>query len=445
MTGAGGVSRFAAAALAACSLAAAGSGSASAAVWHLVPSFGRHGVAGLPLREHREGTLLASGPGGSVFVGGYANGRRGALLLARMSAGGTLMRSFGDGGVSTVPTVYAFAQDAPRVLAYPAGGLAIVGLDRSDHLAVARIGPGGRPDRAFGHDGVADYGLPLHHGFAIVTAATVEPNGDILAAYQKEAPQPADEPAIPAGLGEGQIGLVRLLASGALDRSFGTGGFLQAPGPTPALAGYPGGGAGFACRQSLAPAGTLLLAYEQAVLPDSNAVEVPAVQQLGPTGADATGFGIAGAVFLPFVPMARNSTSSLCDGLYSLPGGAVEAAFGGEGQNSTGIDLFRFTATGAADSSFGTAGHVTLGAPVAALALAADGETFSAGVSGSALVLTGTLSDGSPDPALGGSRGERVAIGLSRSGEQQPTLEALPVNGMLTVRVGEELVRLVDK
>ena len=143
--------------------------------------------------------------------------------------------------------------------------------------------------------------------------------------------------------------------------------------------------------------------------------------------------------------MARNSTSSLCDGLFSLPGGAVEAAFGGEGQNSTGIDLFRFTAAGTADATFGTAGHVTLGAPVAALALAADGETFSAGISGSALVLTGTLSDGSPDPALGGGRGERVAIGLSRPGEQQPTLEVLPGDGTLTIRVGEELVRISDR
>ena len=134
---------------------------------------------------------------------------------------------------------------------------------------------------------MADYRLPVHHGFAIVTAATVEPNGDILAAYQREAPQPVNEPAIPAGLGEGQIGLVRLLASGALDRSFGSGGFLQAPGQTPVLAGYPGSGAGFACGQSLAPAGTLLLAYEQAVVPHGNAVEVPAVQELGPTGADA--------------------------------------------------------------------------------------------------------------------------------------------------------------
>jgi uncharacterized delta-60 repeat protein len=431
-------------ALAVGGLAAGAQGAvAQAASWHLDSSFGKRGVAGLPVRERDAGSLLTAGPQGSVFVGGYADRKKGAFLVARLSVSGRLVKSFGGGGVSTVPTVYAFPQDPPRMFALAGGRLLIVGLSRSDHFTVVRLTARGRPDRAFGHNGVAQYTLPDVHGFTVITAATVEPDGDILAVYQREVPQLVNEPRIPAGLGEGQIALVRLLPSGALDRSFGKGGFLDAPGETPALGGYPGSGVGWACEQTIAPDGSLLLAYEQAFVPNDDGAENPAVQELGPTGADASGYGEHGASYLPFVPKTKEASSSLCDGLFARPGGAVEAAFGGEGQDSTMIDLFRFTPTGAPDPTFGTSGHTTLDTPVAALALAPAGETFSAGTSGSALVVGGTLASGAPDPALGGGRGERFAVNLPGGGANgQPSLELLPGNDSLSVRVGEDIVRV---
>ena len=394
---------------------AAGVTPAAASSWHLQTSFGRQGVAGLPLREHGAGTLLAAGPQGSLFVGGYAHSRPGAFLLARMSSAGALVRSFGSGGVSQVPALYAFTQDPPRIFALAGGGLMIVGLDHADHLVAVRLTAGGLPDRSFGHAGVAQYAFARVHGFAVITAAAVQSNGDVLAVYQREAPQPVNEPAIPAGLGEGPIELVRLLPSGALDRSFGVGGFLQAAGRTPALGGYPGNGSGWACAQTLTPAGSLLLAYEQAIVPAGNLAEVPAVQQLAPSGADAPGFGQQGAVYLPFVPKSAQSTSSLCDGVFALPGGEVEAAFGGEGANSTKVDLFRFTAAGTLDPTFHASGYTTLAAPVAALAPGPAGEVFSAALSGGSLVLGGTLASGLPDPGAGRRQGralrQRAAAG----------------------------------
>jgi hypothetical protein len=418
---------------------------AHSASWHLDRSFGRRGVAGLPLREHARGTLLAPGPQGSVFVGGYANRRKGAFLVARLSASGRLVKSFGSGGVSTVPAIYAFPQDPPRLFALPGGRLLIIGLDREDHLAAARLTARGRPDRAFGHSGVAQYALRGVHGFATVTAAADEPDGDLLAVYQREAAQPVNEPQIPRGLGEGQIELIRLLPGGALDRSFGEGGFLRAPGETPTLAGYPGTGAGWACEQTIDDDGSLLLAYEQAAAP-SNSAEVPAVEKLSPIGADFPGFGARGAVFLPFVPMAGGSSSELCDGLFSLPGGAVEAGFGGggDGTNSDLVELFRFTPAGDLDPSFRGSGYVTVGGPVSTLALARDGETFSAGISGDALVVGGTLADGAPDPALGASSGRRFATDLPRQGSNDRTVELLPGTHSMNIRVGEDLVRISD-
>ncbi len=419
---------------------------ALAATWHLDTAFGRHGVAGLPVREHGRGSLLAEGPQGSLYVGGFADHVKGAFLVARMSAAGTLVGSFGKGGVITVPQVYAFPQAPPRLFALPGGSLLVLGLDRADRLVAVRVSARGQLDPRFGHAGVASDQLAGVRGFALVTAATVERNGDVLAVYQREARQPVNEPAIPAGLGEGAIELVRLTPAGTLDGSFGHGGFLAAGGRTPTLAGYPGSGAGWACATAIAPDGSVLLAYEQAVVPGANGTELPAVQELGPTGADAAGFGGGGAVFLPFAPKLQQTTSLLCDGLFALPGDAVEASFGGEGQNSKLDDLFRFTPTGAEEPSFGTAGHTTLHVPVAALAPGGAGETLSAGTSGGALVVGGTLASGLPDPELGGAAGQRFAAGLPQqpSGQQAGTIELLPSASSVTVRVGEQLVRISD-
>ncbi len=417
---------------------------ASAGSWQLSSAFGRGGVAGLPLREHGAGTLLARGPQGSLFVGGYANRQPGSLLVTRISAAGRLVRGFGEGGVLTVPAVHAFAQDPPRLLAPADGGVLVVGLDGDDDLVAVRLSARGALVRSFGHDGVARYALSGVRGFAVITAAAVEPDGDLVAVYQHEVPQPVNEPGIPRGLGEGPIELVRLLPSGARDGSFGHGGALTVGGGTPVLAGYPGSGLGWACATTLAADGSILLAYEQAVLA-SGAGEAPAVQMLDPAGADAVGFGSAGAVFLPVAPKVGATTSSLCDGLFALPGGAVEASFGGEGPNSRQVDLFRFTAAGAADGTFDGSGHATLRAPVAALAVGAGGETFSAGTAGRALVVGGTLANGRPDPALGSS-GKRFAVSPSpgSGAGEPPTLELLAGASTLVVRVGEELVRLSD-
>ena len=429
-------------------VAACGASATHATPWHLVSTFGRHGVAGLPFREEAsdslyapgpgdEGSLLAPGPQGSLFVGGYANSKKGSFLVARMSARGKLVTSFGSSGVTVVPAIYAIPQQPPRMFALRAGKLLIVGFDRAGHLTAVRLTGRGQADRSFGHGGVAEYKLSDAHGPTILAAVAVESDGDILAVYQKEAPQSVNEPRIAEGLGEGAIHLVRLLPSGALDSSFGESGFLTAAGQTPALVGYPGSGGGWACAETIASDGVLLLAYEQAAVPNGAGGEFPAVQALGPTGGDAPSFGDHGAVYLPFTPDAN---SELCDGLFALPGGRVEAGFGGHGPNTPGVELFRFSPSGPLESAFGGSGHVTLSVPVAALALGGEGETFSVGTSGSELVVDGVLSSGTFDPALGGEKGERFAANLHRLNGD--TVEALPDSESVNVRVGEELVRL---
>jgi len=414
------------------------------ASWHLDSAFGKHGVAGLPVRETgpdslfpvagpgAEGTLLAPGPQGTLFAGGFADHKKGSFLIARLSARGSLVSKFGHGGVVTVPAIYSTPARPPRIFALTGGRLLVVGLDRADHLAVARLTARGGLDRSFGHDGVAQYPLPGVHGNAIIAAAAVEPDGDMLAAYyQREAPQPTNQPRISPGLGVGPIELVRLLPGGALDRSFGQGGLLTASALSPATGEVPAGGL------TIAPDGSILIAYEQASIAPSDPAEAPAVQELSPAGVADAGFGAAGVALLPFTPKFEGEDSSLFSGLFALPGGAVEVSFGGGGE------LFRFSAAGTPDPAFGTAGHTTQGPAVLALAVAPDGETFSLD-SAPKLTVGGTLAGGAPDPALGGRRGKRFGAGLpkQRPGEQQQTTDLLAGNDTLTILVGETVMRI---
>jgi hypothetical protein len=371
-------------------------------------------------------------------VGGYADSKPGAFLLSRVSSSGKLVKSFGHGGVTTVQAIHWVKQAPPRVYALAGGGVLIVGIDRADGLIAVRLNALGQPDRGFGHDGVAQYKVANAHGFSIVTAATVEPDGDILAVYQKELPQPVNAPRNPEGQGNGAIEYVRLLPSGALDRTFGAGGFLASSGEKVGFIEGESGTIG-ACAETLSPNGSLLVAYENFAL-----------EELNPAGAVVTSFGND-----PVTPTPSSSPPTFetkngyhfCNALFALPGGSVEGISGLE-SGVSGVEVSRLTPNGTPEAAFGTAGSTRIDVPTEAAAVASNGETFAAGQSSRALVLTGILANGQPDPALSGVKGQRFAVKVPRAAgsvpgsEEKPTWEVLPAAGGLFIRVGEELVRL---
>jgi hypothetical protein len=425
----------------------------NAASWHLVSSFGRSGVAGLAVRERsaeppnqgapsppeRYRSLLVAGPQGSVFIGGYASSRPGAFLISRLSASGRIVRRFGRGGVTVVPAIRWVKTAPPRMYALPGGSLLIVGVDRADMLVTVRLNALGVPDRGFGHDGVAQYKVAGAHGFSIVTAAVVEPDGDVLVAYQKELPQPySSSPRVPAGQGNGAIIYARLLPSGVLDHSFGRGGFLHSSGEKAQFIEGESGTVG-ACGETMSSSGSLLVAYENLAL-----------EELSAAGAVVSSFGEDPNTKEPngtLPAFEAKNTFHFCHGLFMLPGGGVEGIAGLE--SGVGSDVERLTPSGLPESAFGTHGVSMVHVPTEAAAIASSGETYSAGQSGRSVSLTGILPNGEPDPALGGALGQRFAVNVPRGkgaipGEEAPTWEVLPVSGGAVIRVGEELVRLAD-
>jgi hypothetical protein len=425
-------------------LAAGGTcGLAQASSWHLVSSFGRGGAAGLPVREEgidsiyppgpgATGSLLAPGPSGSTIVGGYSRHSRGTFLVAQLSSRGTLTRSYGNGGVAAVPGIYSTPQHPPWMLAAGGGKLLVVGLDRGHDLELVRLTQTGRPDRTFAGGGSVRVTLPGTQGKAMLAAAALVHGEVLVAYYRSEAAQPAGEPQRTPGLGAGPLELARVLAGGALDRSFGSSGFLRTTGAPPTTKeGEPAEGV------AIAPDGSVLLAYGNAITPGTGLREVPAVQELDPSGADALSFGVGGSAYLPFVPTLQGESSSLFGALFGLAGGGVEASFGAAGE------LFRFTAAGALDPSFPTSGHPGAGHRTLALALAPGGETFALREAAK-LTLSGTLASGAGDPALGGHGSLTLPARLPsrRGGEEQLAVELLAGNSTLTALAGEELFRV---
>jgi hypothetical protein len=322
------------------------------------------------------------------------------------------------------------------MLALAGGDLLIVGLDQADQFVAVRLTSRGKPDRGFGHDGVAQYTLAHLRRFTIITAATLEPDGDILAVYQKELPQPVNQPRVPEGQGNGAIGYVRLLPSGALDRSFGTGGFLAATGEKVGFVEGESGTVG-ACAETLASSGTLLVAYEDFAL-----------EQVSSAGAVVSSFGNDPTQQPGVTTFETKNGYHFCNGLFALPGGSTEGISGVE-SGISGVEVSRLTPSGMPEAAFGTAGSTRIDVPTEAAAIASNGETFAAGQSGRTLVLTGILANGQADPALGGVKGKRFAVTVPRAAGpvpgagEKPTWEVLPAAGSLTVRIGEEIVRLI--
>ncbi len=303
------------------------------------------------------------------------------------------------------------------------GELLIAGADSAGHFALVRLTAGGEVDRAFGHAGVARYSLPDILDTALTPKVAVEPDGDILAAYQ-------DFGSGEVGPGEtpGAVELLRLRPSGALDRSFGRGGFLVLG--SLAVSGDISG-------MTVTAGGSIVLAYDQART--RSAAAGAGVVELSSTGAPVAGFGEGG---LAAIPASSDIESPDLAGLFALPDGVIEADFLSTA-DAKRSGLFRFAGpAGAPDAAFGLAGAVVVASGGSGVAVSSSGETFIVGSFEHAMLVDGVLSSGAPDPTLGGSSGTRFTVPLPRGADEREIEAALPARDGLWVLVAGCLVRI---
>lgn len=149
-------------------------------------------------------TVLADG---SLLVAGRGDGD---VLVQHYKSNGSLNTIFGGGGKAQVD--WGTATDTAYGLATLPDGRIVVGGGAGGSFGFARLTVGGAIDTSFGNGGSSL--LALGGGNNSIGTLALQADGSIVA----------------AGSADGGVAVVRLLASGQADGSFGTGGAAVVPG-----------------------------------------------------------------------------------------------------------------------------------------------------------------------------------------------------------------------
>ena len=301
------------------------------------------------------------------------------LPLAARANPGDLDPSFGTGGQVITPILSGY-DGAGALVLQPDGKLVAAGHAynaNNNTLALVRYNADGSLDGNFGTGGKVTTAIGTASGGA---ALVLQPNGKLVAAGYTFTGSRT------------QFALVRYLATGSLDTSFGTGGKVATPigsidDEVSALV--------------LQPDGKLVAAGYT----DKGNNITFALVRYDADGSLDTSFGTGGKVTTPI--------GSIDDEAFALvlqPDGKLVVAGYTSSASNTAFALVRYNADGSLDTSFGTGGKVTtpiesIGNQVFALVLQPDGKLVAAGYANDGSNQDFALVRYSPDGNLDGSFG----------------------------------------
>lgn len=330
-----------------------------------------------------EAHALVVQPDGKILAAGLAGG---AFGVARFLADGNLDVSFGTGG--KVRVEIGITEDAAGALALQADGkILLAGYTKNgsnpeqQNPVVLRFLANGDPDTGFGTNGRTllafqsgdDYGYALAlqaDGKILVACSRINPNND--------------------------FAITRLLPSGQLDSSFGTGGSTFTPI-----------GAGEVTVNSMALQADGKIVVAGAATGTTNA-DLALVRYRSDGFLDPN-FGAGGKIL---TSASANTDDFGCDVAIQPDGKilALATSYSNNGMNSQWA-LFRFSSNGEADNAFGASGKVIVSeastAFAEALALQSDGLLLLAGYgpgSGTSFyefTLARFMANGDPDTSFG--------------------------------------------
>jgi uncharacterized delta-60 repeat protein len=311
---------------------------------------------------------------------------------------GTLDPTFGDGGLVVLPFP---GGDGRAAAVQPDGKIVVAGKTTgagAGAFAVARLMPNGSLDTTFGTEGVTEtvVGNTVHS----LSALVLQPDGKILAAGHTRI------------VGD-DFAVLRYLANGALDATFGTGGVVLTDFSS----------ADNARAMVLMADGRLVVAG--ATLAGTGNM---AFARYNPDGSLDTTFGGTGMVTIDI-----RGTADQARGLALQPGGKVLAVGTSRdpAEGRTDMAAVRLNEDGSLDTTFATAGKLLtdFGGPgsqaMNGLAIDGAGRAVAAGLYGSASPDDfGTLrftASGTPDPTFGDAGLVRTDFSL-RSDNAQAAL-----------------------
>lgn len=352
-------------ALMCCTILAVVTASAAGQAGHLDNTFGSGGIASQQTTVSQTTNFYVVGAialqsDGKIVVAGGVPGTNDFTVPAvfRFLSNGSPDKSFGTNGIFVLPNSFG----SYGAVAIQSDGKILAGSSASGPIAeVDRLTTTGHFDSSFGSGGRVTFSLSAFLGMGL------QPDGRILVSVQR--------------LTGGPQRVVRLLSSGSIDNSFGSGGSAFPPGGAGALEVLGNGEilvfGGLVSRltssgatdtafgvsgQLLAPTAAHASAADGDILVAGTLVSDPTLPASGlaaysylSVGIGDSAFGRNGGVMTPLPGFPTVSAAGM--GLEST-GNIVE--LGTVSTQTTGaFGLVRYTALGQLDTSFGTGGTVT--------------------------------------------------------------------------------------
>lgn len=354
---------------------------------------------------------IAIRPDGKIAIAGSLFLYSFGLMTVQLMPDGAPDASFGTNGLVSVTTGGTVDQAKALVL-QPDGRLVVGGTHFQRDFALARVGPDGTHDTSFGPGGVARTEFWGGRSGIIRRVASW---GDKTVVFARLDEAPADF-MIPL---EGDAGIARFLADGSPDPSFGFRGQVTASINSVELLRF--SQFGETRRMAVQPDGKVLIAGTgQVVLDAGTRVHQGAtVARLNADGSVDASFGTGG--WSAVIEGPRGAEFGVL-ALDLLPDGRILAA-GRSFANGTAIAfLGRLTPSGALDSSFGTAGLVSIpidgdtsNAGDVSIGLEPDGRILLSGFEPKRVSVRRFLANGSPDPSFASGGAYEASSGIGKT------------------------------
>jgi uncharacterized delta-60 repeat protein len=329
--------------------------------------FGTLVPGGQPLKPY--GALATDAAGNLVaafagVVGLFDPTPTSVIVVNRYSASGVVDTTYGD-GVSGVATIPLFGSAAPIDLRVAANKSVVIAASYKPSSAAPRVPvavkltPSGALDSTFGSGGVSSFYTGAYGPTGKATDVTILSNGTLLIAGR-----------VGDNATYNQFFVARLLANGALDTSFGTGGMSVV---SFGAVGTPGAIA-FGRKMAVQSDGKIVVVGGLAQTGNGPSTGTGVIRLTSSGQLDTTFNGTGKVAIPPGIGGLAATNLALQDNDKILLAGVQ---FLDAGQTMGIAAVMRLTGTGQADSTFGTGGVATVASPLGG-GSNVDGVTFAA-------------------------------------------------------------------
>jgi uncharacterized delta-60 repeat protein len=292
----------------------------------LDPTFDGDGDAFIDFEDNDYGHTLVLWPDGRILAAGQGGVGNGALIQlwqdASFDTGGHQAMAFGNADFAAGSDEHSYGMAVQNDGKFVVAGTVTNALGTESDFALGRFTSGGLLDGTFGVHGRVSFSF---HNIDIGRAVAIQPDGKIVVAGY-------------TGTGNEQFLIARFNSSGALDNTFGFGGYNVVDFA---------GGADYGNAVAIAPDGKIVVAGTAS----NGFFWVFGAARFNPDGTVDTSFDVDGKQLVAFPAASTHEVGAVVvqPDRKIIVGGSVESNYG----------LVRINENGSVDTGFGTNGFTT--------------------------------------------------------------------------------------